>query len=192
MNIKALFLSILLFTFTPLATADATDAQTVKPSVSVSFSRQVIREHGSIDVEVWIMNDSDYQLLKVEMYVAGPDFLEWRENSCKGNVFNESIGLGSIEPRSALRRHFCLTTTSEIKVGEFNTLFTFKYHWKTDKGLFNSVVTLEKTIKSNIFGSDNVAGIPPGICRICGAGVVLLVCDPLLQSALECGDGIRR
>ncbi len=160
MNIKVLFLSGLLFLLPTASAANPTDPQPVKPSVSVSFSRQVIRENGSTEVELWMTNDSDHQLFNVEMHVAGADFLQWHEDSCEGKVFTQSIGLGSIDAHSSLRRHFCVTTTSEIKVGEFNTLFTFQYQWQTDKGLFNSVVTLEKSIKSNIFGSDNVAGIP--------------------------------
>lgn len=140
--------------------ADLKNAAPPKPSVFVSFGRQTIQESDSVQVSVWLANDSEHELTDVRLHIASPDFLEWYEQSCDGKPFANGFALGSVQPASTLTRQFCVKTKPLIKVGEFNTSFVFQYRWRTEKGIAASFVSQEKTIKVNILGSDNVAGIP--------------------------------
>lgn len=150
----------LLFLNSATVRAQEKEASLTKPVVSISFSRQVLQENDSAPVELWIANDSNVEITNVEMHVSPLDFLEWRDGSCTGKPFQDNVALGSVAAHAVLNHRFCVATKSVIKVGEFNILFTFKYDWRLANGTATSVVTYEKPIKLNIFGSDNVAGIP--------------------------------
>lgn len=131
------------------------------PTISVSFGRQSLREGDSVPVDVWISNTSDQPLRNVHLQISAPKFTHWHEKACdqpvsKDNSFTET----EISPHTTLPHPLCVSTDTEIEVGDFNIVFSLKYDW-IDNGITRqSIVTNEKTIKANLFGSESVAGVP--------------------------------
>jgi hypothetical protein len=141
-----------------------------KGTPGISFSEQTLGEDGSLYVQTWFPNDSNNNLVEVNLEIFGPDFVEWRDTNCSGSLITHSLSLGASAPYSFVERQLCakLKPHSEVKVGDFNILFVYKYRWKQGKILAKSVATVEKPLKIVLLGSDNIVGIPLGL-----AGLVL-------------------
>jgi hypothetical protein len=129
-----------------------------KPSVQVSFERQSVRENDSIAAHIWLSNDSNQTLTSVKLHIAAPDFVSWHDE--QGVRLNGPMELDPLQPNQILTRTVWLKTGPKIVVGDFNALFTVEYIWQEQSQSGRSFVTLEKTLKANLFGSDTVAGVP--------------------------------
>ena len=116
------------------AAAAPTREGPAKPSVTVSYERQTVREDDAVGVNLWIANDSDRELTDAEVHIAAPDFFEWREGGCEGGRLAGPLRLGTIHARSVVDRRLCLRTNPVIRVGDFNTLFTLSYKWEAGGG----------------------------------------------------------
>jgi hypothetical protein len=57
-------------------------------------------------------------------------------------------------------------------VGDFNVSFTCEYAWPAAAGNGRSFVSTEKTLKSNLLGSDTVAGVPIALASFIVPGLV--------------------
>ncbi|HEU4506943.1 MAG TPA: hypothetical protein VFR78_01805 [Pyrinomonadaceae bacterium] len=147
-------------------------AETPKPSVSISFARQALRENDATPVDVWVSFDSDPKITSVALRVSSPDILEWYDASCQNKLDQRHIQLDPAESSSAFYNKLCLKSKADITSGEYNVLFTIKYQWTKDDKLQTAMTSVEKTVKVNLLGSDSLAGIPlalaglivPGFC----------------------------
>lgn len=150
------------------------------PALTISFERQNIRQNDCVNVQLILANNSDSELTKTSLTVAGPSFVSWYNYSCgqnkSGDIFGSSsvpsLALGTIPPRSTFRRQLHLQTPSTIQVGDYNSLFTVEYQWKLNEGTASSVVSAEKPIKVSFLGSDSVAGIPLALAGFIVPGLV--------------------
>jgi len=152
------------------------------PALTISFERQNIRQNDCVNVQLILANNSDSELTKASLTVAGPSFVTWYNYSCEptatksGDVFGSqsvpSLALGTISPRSTVRRQLHLQTPSTIQVGEYNSLFTVDYEWKLNGTTTSSVVSAEKPIKVSFLGSESVAGIPLALAGFIVPGLV--------------------
>lgn len=152
------------------------------PALTISFERQNIRQKDCVNVQLVLANNSDSELTKTSLTVSGPAFVSWFDNSCEptagksGDIFGlpavPSLALGTIPPRSILRRQLHLQTPPTIQVGEYNSLFTVEYHWQLSGVTAASVVSAEKPIKVSFLGSESVAGIPLALAGFIVPGLV--------------------
>lgn len=150
-----------------------------KPSVVVSFERQSIREDDTVQVHVWLANGWDFELTGLALTVRVPERLkwssipcsDWRAKSFEGGGGDRPLSLTPLKAHEVRSYTFCVKSDSEIKVGEFNTLFTLDYEWARGDDRRHSFVTSEKTLKANLFGSDSVAGVPLGLAGIIVPGL---------------------
>lgn len=138
-----------------------------KPVVFVSFARQSIRENDSVQVQVWLANESGQDLSEVMLHVAAPPFINWHAGTCGEDVpagaegrAGQPLRLGPVRAHAVLSRTLCLRSGSDIVVGDSNLLFTFEYVWQRQDLKQSSFVGVEKTLKASLLGSDNIAGIP--------------------------------
>ncbi|MEK6285106.1 MAG: hypothetical protein AABO57_05140 [Acidobacteriota bacterium] len=115
-----------------------------------------------MEVEIWFSNDSQQAFSEVELHIAGPDFLEWRDNSCDGPPLSRPFGT-IVTPNSTLNRTLCVRTGPRIKVGNYNILFTLEFKWEANNVGRASYVVSEKPLNVSLFGSDSVAGVPLGL-----------------------------
>jgi hypothetical protein len=135
-------------------------SDSAKPAISISFERQTIRENDCIVVNIWFANEGNHDLNEVDLYIAAPDFMIWRTDSCDGLAVVQPLRFGPARANSVYVHKLCATTKPDITVGTFNIAFTFKYSWETDGVIRQSFVSSEKPLNASLFGSDNVAGIP--------------------------------
>jgi hypothetical protein len=143
------------------------EPQQPKPVVNISLGRVSIREDDCIPVEVWFANESGQEIKGAVLEISSPDFLRWSLEPCKVDI-QVPIQSVSLEPvftahpvsRSILYRRLYLKTGTDIEVGENNLLFTIKYQWHAGGEVKQSFLASEKSIKVNLLGSDNVAGVP--------------------------------
>ena len=139
-----------------------------KPLLLVSFERQAIKEKDAIQVRVWFTNEWDQSLSNVTLHVDSPATLKWNATTCeqwKQNpnelwMVNQSLDLGSVGPNEVRPAILCVQSGPSIDVGDFNILFAADYSWNKNSVVRHSLVTNEKPLKANLFGSDTVAGVP--------------------------------
>src|SRR6266446_6535804 len=84
------------------------------PTLTVSYERVNIRQSDCVNVEILLVNNSDYELTKPALTVTGPSFVHWCTKTCEekcaeaGNKFGSpatpALWLDTIPPRSTLRR----------------------------------------------------------------------------------------
>lgn len=155
-----------------LAQETKSTVESPKPSASVSFARQAVRENDATAAEVWVNFDSEPEITSVALDISSPDFLEWYDATCSQKLANSHIQLDSAASKSAFHKKLCLKSQSNITAGEYNILFIFKYQWSKDKESRTAFTSIEKPLKVNLLGSDSLAGIPlalaglivPGFC----------------------------
>jgi hypothetical protein len=155
----------------PTVEATPTPPEVPPPFIIVSFGRLSLRESDREQVELWLANNSDQTLKRVSVEIAAPKFVHWHENSCDGREFGQSLNVGEIPPRSTLTRKLCLSTDSEINVGDFNTLFIVRYEWDANGVTRQAFVSSEKTLKVNLLGSESVAGVPLALAGLIVPGM---------------------
>jgi hypothetical protein len=155
----------------PAAETKPTPPEMPPPAILVSFGRLSLRESDREQVELWLSNNSDQSLQNVTVEIATPKFVHWHQNSCDAQEFGRSLNVGEIKPRSTVTHKLCLTTDSEINVGDFNALFTVKYEWDAGGARRQSFVSSEKTLKVNLLGSESVAGVPLALAGLIVPGM---------------------
>lgn len=180
-----------------------------KPVVSVSFARQSIREDDSVQVQVWLANESNQDLTEVRLHAAAPQFIRRYDGTCRDweqkseseqkrleAEAEQALELGAVPAHTVHSRTLCLRSGSNIVVGDFNLLFTFEYGWQSQGLAQRSFVVVEKTLKASLLGSDNIAGIPVGLAGFIVPGLffwlVVTVCKvpwlPWKPNELALGD----
>jgi hypothetical protein len=100
-------------------------------------------------------------LQNVRLEISAPKFTHWHEKTCDTSLIaNNTLNEAEIAAHKTAPYKLCVTTDNEIEVGDFNTLFSLTYEWNINGVTKQSLVTTEKTIKVNLFGSESVAGVP--------------------------------
>ena len=193
---------LLLFAVLPVTlTAQTTSKQPSdppKPVVTVSFERNAIKESDAIQVWVWFTNEGDQSLSKVTLHINSPASIDWNASDCARwndnarGLGNQPVNIGSVGPHEIRPITICAKSGPNIDVGEFNILFAFDYSWTNNNIERHSIVTAEKQLKANLFGSDTVAGIPIALASFIVPGLffwfVLAWFRPSSTSALALGD----
>jgi hypothetical protein len=167
-----LILFLLIFQGITLAQGAKSVAESPKPTTTVSFERQALRENDTTAVEVWLNAESEPEITSVALDISSPDFLEWFDASCSQKLAGKDIALEPAGSKSTFHKRLCLKSRSDITAGEYNILFVFKYQWNKDKESRTALTSSEKSLKVNLLGSDSLAGIPlalaglivPGFC----------------------------
>lgn len=162
MKLAILFLSLFLFFAAyNIVSAQPKEETLPKPTLLVSFESQRIRENESLPVTVLIANESKYQLVNSDLTIDAPNFLNWHEEDCNKEAFIP-LPLGVIAPGAVVKHKLCVEINSrnKSKVGDFNVLFTLNYSAQLENRTRTNFITSEKTVKVDVFGTDNIAGIP--------------------------------
>ena len=152
-----------------------------KPLLLVSFERQAIRENDAIPVRVWFTNEWDQSLSSVTIHIDSPSKLKWNTTTCekwtpKPNEELKSLqefSLGAVGPHEVKPIDMCVRSESEVTVGDFNISFAADYSWDAKRR--HSLVTTEKQLKANLFGSDAVAGVPIALAAFIVPGLFFLL-----------------
>lgn len=139
-----------------------------KPTVSISFERQAIKENDAIQVSSRFSNEWDQSLAGVTLYIDGPAILswsastceEWKRNSYSGGLTDHKLSLGPVGPNEVRATTLCVKSGPAIDVGDFNVSFTYDYAWRKGDVERHSFISIDKPLKANLFGSDSVAGVP--------------------------------
>jgi hypothetical protein len=171
-----------------LAQETKSTAETPKPSVSISFVRQALRENDSTRVEVWLNSDTQPKLTNVAVRISSPEFLEWYDASCQQKSDQSRIQLDSVESGAAFHKELCLKSKADITAGEYNLLFTFNYEWSKENKIQTAFMSVEKPLKVNLLGSDSLAGIPLALAGLIVPGVCFLLV--LRAAKLTTKDGV--
>ena len=150
-----------------------------KPGLAVVLQRQAIRESDELETQLWISNEWDKPITDVVVRLNAPAFLSWEGSSCadwKQRSYQPNARgvatVGTIGPSDFRVLTVCLRSAPDIMVGDFNVSFTCEYAWPTATGSGHSFVTTEKTLKSNLLGSDAVAGVPIALASFIVPGLV--------------------
>jgi len=144
-----------------------------KPSLLISFERGTLREDEPLPVVIWVANDSPHDLTDVRLHIAAPDFLQWYEGTCDGQQISLPLPLDPIPANSSLSHQLCASFPSGGRVGEFNLLFTLEYEWTQEQTARQSHVSAEKTLKTDLFGTDSLLGIPLAFAGFVVPGLAL-------------------
>jgi len=160
---KVSFAFLFFLSACPLPLSDGAHAQgltTPKPGLVVAFDRQLLRREQSIKATIWVSNDSEKTLSSSQINIASPSFLEWHDQSPDGKVVTLPLQLGPLPLHKSHSVVLFATLKDTFDVGDFNLLFIVPYTWQAGRSQQESVVWVEKSIKVDIFGTDNVLGVP--------------------------------
>jgi hypothetical protein len=143
------------------------------------LQRQAIRESDELEAQVWISNEWDKPISDVTLRINTPAFLtwdagtcaDWRSRSYQPNA-QAAANIGAIGASNFRVTTVCLKSGPNIMVGDFNVSFTCEYAWPAAAGNGRSFVSTEKTLKSNLLGSDTVAGVPIALASFIVPGLV--------------------
>jgi|GEM_PF-3388220 len=154
-------------------TASPQNAAPPTPVLVVSLERQAIRENDCVPVEAWLSNEGKHELSDVTLQVASPAFVKVDEKPCAAKDQNvvQPIKLGPGPSPNIYHVTLYLKTGPDIIVGDYTLLFAIHYQWKLVKEQGRSLVAVEKPIKLNFLGSDNVAGVPLGLASLIVPGL---------------------
>ena len=168
-----------------------------KPTLAVVLQRQAIREDDELEAQVWISNDWDKPLSDVALQLNTPAFLSWAHGTCadwKKNSYQPNgqliARLGGISGNDFRITTICLKSASDIMVGDFNVSFTCEYSWPMGTTNGHSFVTTEKTLKSNLLGSDSVAGVPIALAAFIVPGLVFWLVIGSMQVPWNIGSAL--
>ncbi len=196
-SILLLLLTVLRVTLTA-QTKTTQPADPPKPVVTVSFERNAIRENDAIQVWIWFTNEGDQSLSTVTLHINSPASINWNASECAQwtdntpGLGNQPVNIASVGPHQIRPIALCAKSGSNIDVGEFNILFAFDYSWTNNNIERHSIVTAEKQLKANLFGSDTVAGIPIALASFIVPGLffwlVLAWFRPSSTNSLALGD----
>lgn len=165
-----------------------------KPLLNISFERQAIKENDAIQVRVWLTNEWDQSLSAVTLNVDSPATLKWTETTCAKRATDwnsvtsvSQFQFGAVGPNEVKSKSLCVQSGSSIDVGEFNILFTADYSWNNNGVTAHSLVTTEKQLKANLFGSDTVAGVPIALASFIVPGLFFWLVLGWLKSPWNIG-----
>jgi hypothetical protein len=143
----------------------ATQGDLPKPEVIVFCDHSSIQENDELIVDLWFSNTTDVELSKVVLHVDSPAFLRWYTVDTTGKKEavsdqGEPWTFGPVKPGAISTCRLSLKSGSDIQVGDFSLLFAFEYEWSAGGATRAAMVSSEKTLRVNLFGSDAIAGIP--------------------------------
>jgi len=161
-----------------------------QPSLQISFERDTLRENEPLPVVLWVANDSAQDLSNTQLHIAAPEFLNWHEGDCGKQEISPPLALGPIPANSSLSRQLCAEFT-DGRVGEFNLLFTLEYEWEQAQTTYQSFVSEEKTLKTDVFGTDSLLGIPLAFAGFVVPGLVLFYVLRLCKVPLKLASDER-
>jgi hypothetical protein len=167
-----------------------------KPGLAVVLERQVVRENDELQAQIWISNEWDKPISDVVLQVNVPAFLSLAAGSCSdsknGSQTNPQgvASIGTIAPNDVKAVNVCLRTGPDIMVGDFNVSFTCEYAWPLANGKGRSFVTTEKTLKSNLLGSDTVAGVPIALAAFIVPGLFFWLVIGWLKVPWDIGSAL--
>ena len=182
----------------PTATSSPTPFPTPpKPGLAVVLQRQAIRENDELEAQVWISNDWNQPLSGVALRLNTPSFLSWAHGTCADWKRNSDqpngqgiANLGGINANDFRITTVCLKSADNIMVGDFNVSFSVEYAWPMGTTTGRSFVTTEKTLKSNLLGSDTVAGVPIALAAFIVPGLVFWLVIGWLQVPWNVGSAL--
>ena len=168
-----------------------------KPGLAIVLQRQALRENDELEAQVWISNDWDKPISDVALRLNTPAFLSWNASSCadwKKNSYQPNAqgvaNLGAIGASDFKVTTVCLKSAADIIVGDFNVSFTCEYAWPMGTAKGRSFVTTEKALKSNLLGSDSVAGVPLALAAFIVPGLVFWLVIGWLQVPWNVGSAL--
>jgi hypothetical protein len=168
-----------------------------KPSLAIVLQRQAIRENDELEAQVWISNEWDKPISDVALRLNTPAFLSWAPSSCaewKKNSYQPNAqgvaSIGAIGASDFRVTTVCLKSAADIMVGDFNISFSVEYAWPMGAAKGRSFVTTEKTLKSNLLGSDSVAGVPIALAAFIVPGLVFWLVIGWLQVPWNVGSAL--
>lgn len=166
-----------------------------KPILIVSFGRQSIKEADAIDVRLLLNNEWDQTLSDAVLQIDSPPTLSWNGTTCEQwrqhpenpGLLDRSLKIGPVGPKEVRRLNLCVRSGHNIDVGEFNILFAVDYSWTQNNVSRHSLVTTEKVLKANLFGSDAIAGVPIALAAFIVPGLFFWLVLQLLKSPWTIG-----
>jgi hypothetical protein len=168
-----------------------------KPGLAVVLQRQAIRENDELEAQVWISNEWDKPISDVALRVNTPAFLSWAPSTCtdwRKNSYQPNTqgvaSIGTIGASDFRVTTVCLKSAPDIMVGDFNVSFTCEYAWPMGAAKGRSFVTTEKALKSNLLGSDSVAGVPIALASLIVPGLVFWLVIGWLQVPWNVGSAL--
>lgn len=177
-----------------------------KPVLSLSLERSAIRENDQLQAKIWISNDWDKPISDVILRVNTPTlpnkddrlnqspqkFLTWSNTSCAEwkNAIDDAANIGTIGPRDFREITICLKSGPDVLIGDFNVSFICEYAWAFENQKGRSFVTAEKTLKSNLLGSDSVAGVPITLAAFIVPGLFFWIVVGFLKVPWNIGSGL--
>jgi hypothetical protein len=85
----------------------------------------------------------------------------------------------------------CLKTRQQVTVGNFNILFTVRYHWKDKAGkLLESSVSTEKPLQVNLLGTESLGGVPLALAGLIVPGLLFWFFVGKLKTSWDIGAGL--
>jgi hypothetical protein len=171
-SILALFSLVFL---TPFQLEEMVRLDVPKPAVFVNFEEGIIRENETVQGTVWLSNDSEIDLADLKLHINAPEYLGWYETSCGGEKLSLPISLGDLAAHTTLKKSLCLQLEPGFDVGTLNLLFIIDYGWMQASSLQKSIVTVEKTMKIDVFGADSLLGIPLAFASFLIPGLFFLL-----------------
>lgn len=146
-----------------------------KPAVFINFGDGTIRENETVQATVWLSNDSETDLVDLKLHIDAPDYVNWYETSCEGEKLSLPLPLGDLAAHTTLNKSICLQLGPGFDVGTLNLLFIIDYGWMQESSLQKSIVTVEKTMKIDVFGADSLLGIPLAFASFLIPGLFFLL-----------------
>jgi hypothetical protein len=171
-SILALFSMVFL---TPFRLEEMVRLDVPKPAVFINFEEGIIRENETVQATVWLSNDSETDLADLKLHINAPEYLGWYETSCDGEKLSLPISLGDLAAHTTLKKSLCLQLEPGFDVGTLNLLFIIDYGWMQESSLQKSIVTVEKTMKIDVFGADSLLGIPLAFASFLIPGLFFLL-----------------
>lgn len=161
---KSVFLGIcglLFFTFftnvSVLNSQEVQDAEIPKPELFIHLEKQTLQQEDKLPINVFLTNGRSYSLTDLTLRIIMPDSLSWEDNPTK------EYTLGTIGSHSTLSYKLNITSSSNIKSGDYNLAFIVEYQWEVNRNKRKAFVAIEKPLKVKFFGRDSIAGIPVGL-----------------------------
>jgi hypothetical protein len=168
-----------------------------KPGLAVVLQRQAIRENDELEAQVWVSNEWDKPISDVTLRVNTPSFLSWAPSTCadwKQKSYQPDgqnrASVGTIGPSDFHVTTICLKSAADIMVGDFNVSFTCEYAWPMGAAKGRSFVTTEKALKSNLLGSDSVAGVPIALAAFIVPGLFFWLVIDWMKVPWNVGPGL--
>jgi hypothetical protein len=149
---------VLLSTLNPALAAEApSPASSPELAVTVSLEREDLKAGETrVPVRVWLSNPSDIEIGPVEAWLVGPKSIHLAGPPDRPEVDHLTL-LPSLYPHQDYQGRLWLTVRSQVREGDYNLLFGFRYHTGAG-GKDVNVMTVEKKVQLGVLGTESVGG----------------------------------